>query len=500
MGAKCKQSTQSIASEILSLPQPGQTVTADEDLRTEDFEITPKTTIRVLKDKLQQYGCPVSGNKDALIERLRSFASEKESWRGIILQPRARHQRGAQMGTAANKHSAKRVAEIRGVDRTQRKLQEADIVNNDAWADRVLAMCANAAVPPLSLASRAGSPPVSPDVTAVSAVTPSRHDISIEQMSCQKLAGSDDNYQLVRAISQMNHKLDALGMSFRTHLAQPSISSAASFLHAPTVRPPADILQAHGQSDTMETTSAPPSHSHEVTVITAITAPPPPTSLHIRVQARLTTVPQDQIDPENLAVVQLHDGSFAFDRTSVPVIRPGILFSNDLPRLFREWHSADDPKTSALTINGRGIPVKDWPLIFKKRLGNRVQTWSDMKTIWGNWKFVAEERDRFESDEAFWAAWTDNKGDRMCYQHILDGLKQNRMKKDAKDAADTRRYFNGDLGSPAARGVFQYQKGNGRGPRRYVLTKDAHVAEKWRGLLAMDAWVAAQWREMEASG
>ncbi|KAL6305559.1 hypothetical protein BKA93DRAFT_824946 [Sparassis latifolia] len=97
--------------EVLQLPRPGQTVVGDDELEVIGFEITSQTTIPILKEKLKGYGLPVSGNKDALLEWLREFAADKESWRGLLLQPRQMQQRGARTGERANTQSAKHIVE-----------------------------------------------------------------------------------------------------------------------------------------------------------------------------------------------------------------------------------------------------------------------------------------------------------------------------------------------------------------------------------------------------
>lgn len=71
---------------------------------------------------------------------------------------------------------------------------------------------------------------------------------------------------------------------------------------------------------------------------------------------------------------------------------PVCHYSKDIPRLFVEWETSQ-----LLVINGRGIPLKHWPVIYQRRVcrdggdegvrglvGNR--TWESIKVMWGNWK------------------------------------------------------------------------------------------------------------------
>jgi hypothetical protein len=67
-----------------------------------------------------------------------------------------------------------------------------------------------------------------------------------------------------------------------------------------------------------------------------------------------TTVPIEDIDPSNLRIVLLNGEEFSFD--SMQVQNPlNIHFSNNIPRLFKEWKSL-----TLLRVNGRGIAIKHW--------------------------------------------------------------------------------------------------------------------------------------------
>lgn len=77
---------------------------------------------------------------------------------------------------------------------------------------------------------------------------------------------------------------------------------------------------------------------------------------------------------------------FSFDPSTVPK-PPMQHFSQDIPRLFLEWHKSD-----LLKINGQGIALKHWSSIYKspgiKKHGKEdVQTaWSEIRMEWLNWK------------------------------------------------------------------------------------------------------------------
>ena len=89
------------------------------------------------------------------------------------------------------------------------------------------------------------------------------------------------------------------------------------------------------------------------------------------------------VDSEFRAMVYLGEEKFYFDRRELrsPPIHH---FAKDIPRLFAEWE-----KSNLLTINERGIPLKDWPRFYKhcvKRENKEKSPWSAIKVMWGNWK------------------------------------------------------------------------------------------------------------------
>jgi hypothetical protein len=99
-----------------------------------------------------------------------------------------------------------------------------------------------------------------------------------------------------------------------------------------------------------------------------------------------TTVPIEDIDPSNLRMVLLDGEEFSFDSAQVPN-PPNIHFSNDIPRLFKEWESS-----TLLRVNGRGIAIKDWPMFYQRRKQSRSHksgAWDKIRTAWGNWKVCA---------------------------------------------------------------------------------------------------------------
>ncbi|TFK78834.1 hypothetical protein K466DRAFT_606628 [Polyporus arcularius HHB13444] len=104
-----------------------------------------------------------------------------------------------------------------------------------------------------------------------------------------------------------------------------------------------------------------------------------------------------------------------------------------------------------LTINGHGIPIKHWGWFHKKCLGAKEFAWE---------KFVVSERERYETEDLFWAKHSDQEGNRLRFQKILNILKRGCQTDGRKDATDTLWFFNGDLTHPDARGYFHYRRGS----------------------------------------
>lgn len=228
-----------------------------------------------------------------------------------------------------------------------------------------------------------------------------------------------------------------------------------------------------------------------------ITLPVPPMSLtHGR------SIPASEISPQNLVVLTLGDEELAVDRTTVPD-PPSIVFSHDLSALFAAWHCSD-----ALVVNGRGIPIKYWPLFYHAKNGIKGGAWKALRTIWGNWKvslvkliskadtnspnlapqFVVEERERFESDDAFWDAHSAN-DTHLDYTTILKRLADNRASQAQQDVHDVMLFFNGDLSHPNANGAFTYTSGK----TTKVFTKAGDISKKWRALLGSNTLIAHAW-------
>ncbi|KAF9228940.1 hypothetical protein BS17DRAFT_763586 [Gyrodon lividus] len=165
--------------------------------------------------------------------------------------------------------------------------------------------------------------------------------------------------------------------------------------------------------------------------------------------------------------------------------------------LFHKWETS-----TLLIVNGRGIPAKHWGQFYKKTVGAKEAAWDALKSKWGKWKFIVREREKYSNDEAFWHRLSNEKGERLCYQHILDRIQNGHITSAAQHATNAQLFFGEDLDHPSANGAFQYL----RTGKSYLQTKDDAVSRAWHKLHATQSDIAAQWdalcavQQSEASG
>ncbi|KAG2108143.1 hypothetical protein BD769DRAFT_1299859, partial [Suillus cothurnatus] len=152
---------------------------------------------------------------------------------------------------------------------------------------------------------------------------------------------------------------------------------------------------------------------------------------------------------------------------------PTIHLSKDINQLCEEWE-----ESNLLVINGRRIPVKYWGEFYKKGKGVRPAAWDALRVEWGNWKFIAEEQQRYLDNASFWCAFSDNNGKVFPYQQILNHLAERWVSAAAQDANNACTFFGGNLDHPLAHGAFCYAKSG----KTYLSSKDNAVAKKWHEL------------------
>ena len=108
-------------------------------------------------------------------------------------------------------------------------------------------------------------------------------------------------------------------------------------------------------------------------------------------------------------------------------------------------------------------------------------------------QFLVEERERFPSEEAFWAEYSNEKHEPMSYQQILDRLKAARAHQDDLDYEAAMQYFGSNLDRADTKGKFRYKKGG----KSMLMCKRRDVAKKWRELLAEDNALRVRWAAMQ---
>ncbi|KAG2120149.1 hypothetical protein DEU56DRAFT_918481 [Suillus clintonianus] len=98
--------------EIISLPVLGKMLGANEQPEMVDFCIRQDTTVKVLREKLKEYGLQSTGKKVDLIERLREAPSDvpgKLTVLHSLFQPTQKGTRGSYTGKRMAKLSAQRI-------------------------------------------------------------------------------------------------------------------------------------------------------------------------------------------------------------------------------------------------------------------------------------------------------------------------------------------------------------------------------------------------------
>ncbi|KZP18879.1 hypothetical protein FIBSPDRAFT_893094 [Athelia psychrophila] len=99
--------------EVLTLPIIGQTLWAGEEITTENLELKKDITKKILQGYLKGFNLGTSGNQDILIQRLHSYANDKEQCIEQFKPSQSRIPGGA-TGSHVDKQSSKRIQETFG--------------------------------------------------------------------------------------------------------------------------------------------------------------------------------------------------------------------------------------------------------------------------------------------------------------------------------------------------------------------------------------------------
>ncbi|TDL18316.1 hypothetical protein BD410DRAFT_842937 [Rickenella mellea] len=488
--------------------------------------VTNNLTKKLIQDYLRQYGLQVSGNRELLLTRLRTFAKDTENWDSLF-QPAPGRKRGNMSGARAGRTSAKRICHMfpssEGSGSAQYPSKRGSFITPGSRSlDEGLRAAASGWA---SLATRflednelahAPAPIPSEEPNCESLVDDSEGNVS---NTCQPLrsGGNTDSEltlqvrRLVRCVGQVESKVTA----FMSRSFTPSPASiAVANLHSAALNGRNDLnrdmnLDTHSQT--------PRSTSSNLTLSRGLVAQdnsPDDTAM-------LTTSPVPSSSgacgyPDSFLI----DGKqFAFDFANVPD-PPTANFADNVTELFRAW--CDGNSIYATKVNGQGIPIKHWPDLYKKKYKGKVrkgpsQVWDAIRGKWGKYnvsflnfllvdveffefiqsdygQFIMTERERYATDDDFWKAFLNPNGSRMGITAIHTKLMDDRTSKSKASAADARRYFGEDLGSVevANKKIFTYKKSN----ETFVISDDQKVAEIWEKVLKTNDEIAEKWAAM----
>ncbi|KAI1789724.1 hypothetical protein LXA43DRAFT_1096140 [Ganoderma leucocontextum] len=488
------------------------------------------------------YGLRKSGNRGALIDRLRTFAkSGQQGWETQLLQPDHTRERGDISTHAARSNpTSQRILKLFGPKnqstvflpkRNGHEVRPIGVLSqqrretNDEWAKFVLEKSSRQHL------RTSGSEPQAPQVPN-SVLEGTDEDGVLKITSARRMERriASCHQEMVNQFDGIQSELSCLRSEFASlattatkalftspHTGQNSPRESNSHTRTMlrpasqslTIAPVADSSgpftpvtsssSEDGQFGLTDMTVMDGQRSSEFTQLAigdharapAVSCP----NTHATAAAAHVTPPfnathravleRDAIPPANLLAFDFDDGTtLYFDKTWQVPNPPKVTFADDLSQLFKEWYVSD-----LLLVNGRGIPVKDWDRFYKKRIGIKQHAWELVRVQWGTWKFIVTERQRFASEELFWAHYSDKDGNRLNFKTICDLLQDGRKENDERDAAAARWFFGNDLADPAAHNYFHYKKSG----KRYLCTKVQTIAAKWRQLLREHREVAQQW-------
>ncbi|KAG2146596.1 uncharacterized protein EDB93DRAFT_1104353 [Suillus bovinus] len=440
--------------EILCLPVLGQEYTPGTPLVTYQFLVTRRTTKADVREKLKQYGRPVSGNREEVLQRLQAFSEDNKEWLSLF-QPKLKRKRGEH--TSRKTLSQKRVEDTFGAapptltykskksaDRTQRALTDKDRSANTSWATAVF--------------SAFGMPM---DFSCAPALPKHRRtQIEPAQQTLEVPADSE-----LTGCGSL-HEQESFAVCMRR--VENNVQSVRD-----------DIYNIEGSINKVAT------HVMDVKSLVSRSTLSPICENHIPHQAQhpmgqsagtTTAVLPSSSQPLNLALLCLAMNGFEYDKTRVPE-PPTIHLSKDIDRLCKEWESSN-----LLCVGGRGIPVKYWGEFYKRAKGAKTTAWDALRAEWGNWKFIA-------------------RGAASVIQilppsgvHSVMEMARNFLISKSLTASPSSglllqlemqimhcTFFGGNLDHPLAQGAFRYAKGS----KTYLLQKDGAIAKKWRELLSM---------------
>ncbi|KAJ7892544.1 hypothetical protein B0H14DRAFT_2686793 [Mycena olivaceomarginata] len=412
-----------------------------------------------LSEHCKTFQLAYSGNKPALLDRLKNFSKDKTRWDSLI--PGA---------TNTHKGSRKPQEEKKGKPKTSTLRRES--LFHGAAGVRI----ANAPVTERSKDLRTAE--------EKAAILPWAKHIVEQYPYKPNINRADANASIYISPPAVNAE-----PASQTQTA-PSVPVHNSF-NVPVANPPQtamdllagfiayvqhnqNILSSHPTSD-VPLTAAPPLPSSTASESgSATTGNPAATDLDMSVS---TSVPSSASNNETpTRTLALAGGRFITFRESDIPDPPAVSYASRMADLLLEW---DDnwPNwrgTSSLTINGVPVPVIYWPTIYKYWKSNQ---WKGVKKHWFDWKILVRAMTATTLDQ-FWARFSvpgkNGQLQRMKYTPIIARL------------AEERHAENQRLSDLALRELTTEQLTYRRGSNYYVMKRPSMIANTYRRLKGLE--------------
>ncbi|KDR69977.1 hypothetical protein GALMADRAFT_271748 [Galerina marginata CBS 339.88] len=461
------------------LPFPGGIV--DGQMTTQFFNIDIPLK-NGLVELCRGFGLGVTGKKDELKARLRSFSSNKDDWRQIAPAPRRAH-RGPKTGgiakTKSVKQSARRAEEI--FNKSQSHTVVPHLPNHLPTQAPAITATQHEAILGWAKTTSIEHSYVNKEnrVEAGKArlrmAAAARHDlissnsIPLEYTNARldQIAASLSimSSSIPQALAPSQDPASLAGISVIPTL--PSTSTSGVTL------PPSVLSTAFNTtpSNLSSITSCPPA-LHPLA-----SAPPYPcslVSLSTPAPVHSKVAPSSSNGKVATRTITLGNGTCLEFAASDVGPAPAISFANDLPQLNRMW---DDTSKhwgghSALIIKGCHIPIVYWKAVYARSKSAgcwKPGQWKRAKGSWSAWKSVVK-RWRQSSENEFWDEFSDDSGQRLSYTAIVQRLAEQRKVRDKK-LADCAREEYGER--------FELEFTFRKSGKPRVMETDQKIAEKY---------------------
>ncbi|TRM55563.1 hypothetical protein BD626DRAFT_48554 [Schizophyllum amplum] len=405
---------------------------------------------------LAQYGCKTTGNAEVLKERLREFSRNRAGW-NIVLPSYRGNLKAQPEGSRKKKTTRVRLSEFR----REALFGQVDGVDVEGGG---------------GVSTALKGPAHGADLLAWSERSCAKHPYVPPR---RKTDNSPERQQ--GQVDASDHRLRAISDAPSQHATAPSVEGgsisldilqALHELRRDLVVPPLPVLQAptdvHAAAPTTAALSADVESACEpavpqippaATVPPSLAAPRPTAGLPLRTLV-LPAEPRYGIPERTL--------EFTDDQIcNVPV--GGI--GTDIALIARLWDCSEMwwRRESPVHILGHPIPLFYW----RELLAERVPAvWTKFKSMYIKWRDAALEFRRFETEDDFWARWSNDDGKRRTFTQITSAVRAIRM--DAAKKLENMARARYGCGAVFA-DKFSYRKSG----QLRVYQKPAHIAQRF---------------------